>query len=695
MSATVGLRRGPFAMVLFNPRGISVAEGMRAALSIAVIVALNEYLNWPPMMEAALAALLTCLCDAGGPIRKRLPAIFTFAVLGSLITASYGLLRQVPLGVVIPVACFSVFCTSFARVYGQSAMQVGNLLTVVSVLALRYRLPDLPEALTLGGMFGIGSLWALLLTMGIWRLHPYRPARQSVGEVWRALSVLTQDMREVLNHPDPHETRWDDHAREHRRMVREAIERAREAVMATVRVRGPVSGRAAQSALRLEAAEQIFGALIGLSDILADAPDAATRAAADRVLRLLRPVLVLLCRFTVTESAERLPWMGRAIKAIAGTVAPLPDTPLHGITDAIVQRLMIALAVATPDGHLPWDTSTTATAGWRSRLTGPILANLNWRSEALRHAVRAAVVAAPAFAITLNWPTEYGHWLTITLVMTMQPYFGLTFTRALERIGGTVLGGGLAAVLALVCTTPLSIAVALFPLAVIALSLRGVSFGLFITCLTPLVVLLSEIGRPGESELFIAVMRALYTMVGGGLAVLGCFLLWPSWEPGRLARELRGAIAAHGRYAHAEIDALLTEDDAATAAAVEQARRAAGMASNNVEASLQRALMEPGQHSSSQTGPTRMQAALTVDAALRRMAGRLSALQLDPHHYEHDAAAWRGWQGWIDTVTQRLSIGHTDLPPRPALPRSDPQAESLTRIARQLELSAGAMARLG
>ncbi len=39
-------------------------------------------------------------------------------------------------------------------------MQVGNLLTVVAVLALDHS-ADLPEAGVLGGMFAAGSLWAL------------------------------------------------------------------------------------------------------------------------------------------------------------------------------------------------------------------------------------------------------------------------------------------------------------------------------------------------------------------------------------------------------------------------------------------------------------------------------------------------------------------------------------------------------
>ena len=44
-------------------------------------------------------------------------------------------------------------------------------------------------------------------------------------------------------------------------------------------------------------------------------------------------------------------------------------------------------------------------------------------------------------------------------------------------------------------------------------------------------------------------MRALFTVLGGAMAVAGGFLLWPSWEPQRLGQEARAAIAAHGAMA--------------------------------------------------------------------------------------------------------------------------------------------------
>ncbi len=678
-TALSGLPRGILPLVAVDLRRVSVLEGVRAALATAVIVALNEWLRWPPLSIAALAALLTCLCDPGGPVRRRLPPILTFGLLGALVSVGFGVLRNAPLPLVVPLAAAGVFCTLFARAFGQAGQQIGNLLTVVLVLALTRHISTAHDAAAIGLAFWGGSLWAALLTLVIWRVHPFLPARRAVADAFRALADLAGDLHDVLRHEPTNEARWDAHARQQRRRVRETIERAREALLATVRARGPVSSRAAQTWLRLEAAEQIFGALIGLSEQLASSR--RCDAAAERLLRLLRPLLLLLAHGIERDFIARLPRLERAAAAIAATGDNAPE--LRATAEALADRLRLAAVLATPEGWQPGTPPETALREvWRGA-GGRLRASLDWQSEVLRHALRGAAAALLAFTVTLGWPTSYGHWLTIMLVMTMQPYVAVTFARALERIAGTLLGGVIAAALAAVCTTSISIALALFPLAIIAFAVRPASFGLFITCLTPLIVLLSELGRPGESELTIAAMRALYVVIGSGLAVGAVLLLWPSWEPGRLGREMAAAIVAHGRFAAAEIAVLLGD---AGEEAAGRARRAAGIASNNLEASLHRMLIEP------RAQDARLTAALTIDAALRRIAGRISTLHLDPGP-RRDLAAWRAWAAWSEAASSNLAAG-AKVPPRPALPAGDALCESLLRIARQIDVTAGALQRL-
>jgi hypothetical protein len=146
-------------------------------------------------------------------------------------------------------------------------------------------------------------------------------------------------------------------------------------------------------------------------------------------------------------------------------------------------------------------------------------------------------------------------------------------------------------------------------------------------------------------------------------------------------------VRSHGRYAELELGLLQGE---ATQAAVDAARRAAGMASNNLEASLNRALVEPGRGARD-----RLEAVMVVDAALRRMAGRLSAMQIDTTLRGSDVLAH--WRHWIADVTALLDQTlPPPLPPPPEqLPKDATLAEALSRIARQLELSAGALRRYG
>ena len=667
-----------------------MAEGFRAALSTAAIVALNEYLQWPVLNEAALAALLTCLCDAGGPMKRRLPSLLTFGFVGALITAVMGLARGIGPEVLLPIAGVAVFMTSFARIYGPSALQVGNLLSVVLVLGADRPVTHLALAGELAGSFIIGSLWALLLTMVIWRVRPYLPARRAVAESYHQLAVMTDDLRRLLASGDATDDAWEHHARMRRRAVRESIEQARALVLTTVRARGPMSGRAGQSMLRLETAEQIFRILIGLSELLELDENRAECETCLRILRRLGPLLIVLARLTVSDATDRDGRLDRAISSMSADGATLPaDGALAHMIDALVERLRVAATLSTPLGYTPGTPlpEEEPRSVW-DRVLDPIRSNLTWQSAPLRHALRVAVTAVPALAFTTIWYGEYEHWLTITMIVTMQPYFALTFTRALERIGGTVAGGLLASVIAVFLRTPLEITIALFPLAIAALSLRAVNFALFMTFLTPLVVLLSELGRPDTSQWFIAGMRALYIMMGGMIALAGSMLLWPAWEPMRLGAEVRTAMRAHAKYAFAELSYALgeiSEDD------VEAARRAAGVATNNVEASVQRALLEPGT-----TPREQLEAAMLVDAALRRMAGRLTAMQMDDElRAALGDSLCRRWRDWISESLERLASGNGKIGQRPPLGAAGESrhTEALARIARQIELMAGAIDR--
>ena len=682
------LSRMPLGLDL---RAIRVAEGLRAALACAVLLAAYEWLGWAPLVYAALAAFLTCLCDAGGPVRLRVLTLLAFPLAGAVLWGGFGLLRGVGLTVALPLACAAIFISSFIRVWGVSATAAGNLLSVVIIIALDRPLsPD--AALVVGGMFAAGGLWATALTAVIWRLNPYRPARLAVAEVWRRMAGLSGDLLGLVRRETIKDADWDAHARAHRRAVREEIEYARTLVMDLVGLRGRLSPRASQTLLRLEAGDQVFGALIALSDLLESTPNAARhdtasaprRDAAVTVLRLLRPALLVIARSMAADKPVRSAALERAIATASAAAAA--DPALARITAAIADRLCIAARLAAPNGFLPGGAASgEAAQPWWDRLRGPVLANLTWDSAMLRHSVRTVVVTALALALTQVWAEHipggrFSHWLPITVVVTLQPFYAATWQRTLERVGGTVLGGLAGAALAFVARTPGLLAALMFPLCTIAFAARQVSFGTFIAGVTPIVVVLIELVEPGRNAWAVAAYRSMFVIAGGAIAVLGWLVLWPSWEPGRLRREQRAALAALARYTEAALAEIAGEG---SAAATEAARRASGVAMNNLEASLARALQEPRR-----SERRRIRAAMVVDATLRRITGRLSALRYDLAARKGlDAVNWQPWRDWIASTLLAMSSGTAPAAPRP----EGRPPEALSRIARQIELLEGAL----
>ncbi len=135
--------------------------------------------------------------------------------------------------------------------------------------------------------------------------------------------------------------------------MREAIETARTVVLDTLRSRGASSNRAAQCLIRLETADQIFGSLIALGDLL-ERGTAAQRAAAVPILRRLRPLLLILGRVVITDDPDAHRRIERAIDAIAADAGKLTsDSSLRRLLTPVTERLRIAHTTTVPANFSP------------------------------------------------------------------------------------------------------------------------------------------------------------------------------------------------------------------------------------------------------------------------------------------------------------------------------------------------------
>jgi hypothetical protein len=170
----------------------------------------------------------------------------------------------------------------------------------------------------------------------------------------------------------------------------------------------------------------------------------------------------------------------------------------------------------------------------------------NFTTLTTRYAVRSAIAAAVALFIYKWFGIDYGYWLPFSVVIVIQPYFGATLKKALERIAGTVLGG-LAGGLFLYLPVGLHLnEVILFLTFILMIYYIRTQYAIATFLVTLNLVLLLNIESAYSNT--ILVTRAICTVGGSLLAVVSGFALLPSWDRKWLPSHLAAAIQFNYAY---------------------------------------------------------------------------------------------------------------------------------------------------
>jgi uncharacterized membrane protein YccC len=199
----------------------------------------------------------------------------------------------------------------------------------------------------------------------------------------------------------------------------------------------------------------------------------------------------------------------------------------------------------------------------------------------MRHALRVALSTGSVLLLAKLLQLQHAYWASHTCLVVMQPHGSATFAKALQRVGGTLLGAALAILVASLVHDPPARLALIFVFAAVSVALLPLNYGAYAVFLTPSFVLLAELGVREE----LASVRVLNTLIGASIALVGSRLLFPIAErdqfPSLMATALRRAR-----------DLLLAIAAKDAAGALRQARSRAGRALQNAEASFQRLLTE-------------------------------------------------------------------------------------------------------
>src|SRR2546428_5001199 len=617
--------------------------GLRAATATIVPLVLGDATGQPLFGWLAMGGWLCAIADPGGPhlLRARTMAWFTAS---AAVVTGLGTVTSTRPWLSIALLFAAAVAASLARVGGEAAGAVGTAALILLCIALGS--PALPElALPRIAMVLRGCALSAVLALVLWPVQASRPARLAIASCYRQLAALASPLAEPA---EDREGAWSALVIQQPPRVRAELERARAALGAVRRARNAESARGQQLVVLFETADVLLGNLIMVGEALA-----AAHTVDANWLRTVAKALQ-----GVADAVE-----DRADPPAVALPGPLPGAPpeVEHARARLVVAVELALRVAAAlRSGAPLEEDAAARDAQVPRTT--VRAALAPDSALLRHAVRMAVTVSLGAAIAAAMGVTRASWVTVAVVIVLQPDSGGTVRRAVQRVLGTVLGAGLAALLVPILRSPTLIGVVLFPLSALALALRPLNYGLFTLLVTPVFLLMAEV-LSGDWHL--ASARIESTVIGGGLA-FAAQLLWPSRERDQLPQRLAALFHRLREY----LDAVLADPRSEPAA-----RRAFGLAAANADASFQRHLGEVAEPAE------RISDYMTLLTYARRLRNSIAMALHSP-----DRVDLRALRPALDSALEDLGAAVRDQRPPGPPPPIDAKTPPGVRLSRQLSI---------
>lgn len=613
--------------------------GVAVGLSLAVCYRLHHPAGW-----VALGALQIILVDNGGPYLSRLSNISSVLLLGS-IGVLLGSLAGAHLALAMSLTFAFCFALTLARAISQplASSSVINLVNYIVAFGSHIHTAHAATASTVD--FLLGGLWAASLSMVLWPIDPFRPARLAVAEVYAALAGLAE-LVPASGSPEGQGLLYSAISR-----MRSAIEEAGLTLTTAPARMATRTHRARSLTVLNEGADLLLERLLRVAELAAaaqvEAPlvsqqtyGAARNGAARGEMRSegaqeltsaliqisgwITPVLREIEAGLRSRPADRGAAFepgGARWNALHSSYPALPSGP----DSAALERVRPVLQTSLEDSLLGLEIAMEAVrAIWSGRepvrSTAPLIRGANLRearaaegsrpalwvdalrsnftvqSVTLRHALRLALVVTIDVMLLHLSRIVHGYWMPMTSIIVLQPYTGETVRRSGQRIAGTVAGAVLAALLAAALPSQIGLMIAISVGAALTLAVYAVDYAWYCFFLTPTIVLLV---LPRLRDWHFAAVRVGMTAIGALIAILAMLLLWPERESLQLPRLLGRAAAAEADYLRATLafwqrTARSSPEErlAAERGLLAPARRNCGLAANDAEETLDHALVE-------------------------------------------------------------------------------------------------------
>jgi uncharacterized membrane protein YccC len=566
----------------------------------------------PTAVPFLWGALFVSLTDTPGPIHHRRNGMIAAIILNTTVVLLTAFTKEYPALLVTQIVVLG-FLLTMAGVYGARAGAVGTLALVVMLLNL-LSINDEYNNVKGSLMIGAGGVWYAIFSLLLYRLRPYRPVEQALGEhlitiadyiraragFYREGADLSQCFHRVMTAQS--KVRTIEHQTQEllfktRRFVGDASPRSRSLMMIyldsldlfeqsmyayqdyeqlhkNLRHTGLLN-RYYGVILELAAGVEYIGITVQMGNPVKEDFDLTMR-----ISDLEKITDEKLRSNTEAEGMRHL----EALNKIQKNVQEISNR---------INRISLYTRMET-DIRTTFDMAQkiNRVAAAQPITLKMLVDNLTFKSDIFRHAIRLTAAMIIGYAISVFLSLAHSYWVLLTIVTILRPAYVLTKKRNVERVAGTIAGVIAVSVILGLISNSTALVVILVLSMLLGYSLLRVHYFSFVVFLTIFVVISLHFLNPYEFKTLIR-ERLIDTVIGSVIAFFASRFIFPVWGHHQITASMQKMLEANRQYFFQAWTGLKTKQTETAAYAL--ARQDAIVSLTNLSDNFQRILSEPRQ----------------------------------------------------------------------------------------------------
>lgn len=582
------------------------AEGIRITLGsiIPVIVCafLGEFLMGTFI---SLGALIVGLSDTpGAPRHRRLGIIYCTII--SVITILVTALANDYLYMMTVVIAGLSFLFSMFSVFNARAATVGMMGILIMLINIDAQFPFHEEMMYLG-LFVIGAVWYMLISFSLMKVRPYRLAQQELGEnIVQVADYLRLKAKfyDLNNDPEENYLRLIEKqvsVNEHQENVRDILFQSKRSIKDTTR-----EGRFLTLIFNelVDLFEQSMTTHYDYTEIRRKYDQSGIL---EEIKVLIDKIAHELDNIAYKINANKRPYPLYQFDKEIDKLRLLIDVYDRSSQENSIPLKKIVINIRTIIKHInniyqyvqfkADDVSKEEIQQSTKFIKTDILNwqnlkdNLSLDSSIFRHALRMSIVLSGTYFLfnIFNYSSFTTYWILLTILVILKPGFGLTKERNLQRLIGTIIGGIIGGIILITVPDVMVRFLVMIIFFLIAYSLFRVNYIIAVIFMTPYVLIMLSFS--GVNTLEMAKERIIDTFIGGSIAFLSSYVIFPNWESFQIRTNMRSLLVANYKYLAQAV--VLLSGNKISIIDYKLARKEVYIASANMGSTFQRLLTEP------------------------------------------------------------------------------------------------------